>query len=65
MKLSFLGGKLNKFTPDIFSLLYPNNSKIIELDYRADWILKQLVIIYSIAPILQMKDQFSWTLLQE
>ena len=31
----------------------------------ADLILKQLVIIYSNAPILQMKDQYSWTLVQQ
>ena len=30
-----------------------------------DWILRKLVIIYSIAPIWQMNDQFSWTLFQQ
>ena len=40
------------------------NSSIVSLDLLiqspvADWILKQLVIIYSIAPILQTKDQIS------
>ena len=31
----------------------------------ADWMLKQLVIIYSIAPILQIKDLSSWSLFQQ